>query len=168
MPNNISNVLVGIVTVSINPTAGSAIGAGGWVDVGYTEDGARFLHSAGTEDIRVFGETFPVGRVLGDESLDILLQAAEATLTNLNYAMAGAVLAAKVITLGGGVQKEQAIRLVGTSPDSDATTRTIWIPYTTAVGSMQHSYRRTSKSLVPMTFRAFKSTGVAVCTISDT
>ena len=168
MANTIANVLVGIVTVSINPTAGSAIGAGGWVDLGYTVDGVQFRYTAQTENIRVLAETFPVKRIIRDEDIDVICNLAEASLLNINYALAGGVLATDTITLDAGAVKELALKLVGTGTNGSKPNRTIYVPYCSAVGAVRQPYRKAAITVTPVTFRALKSSGVDVCTIEDT
>lgn len=167
MARTIANVLVGVVTISVNPTAGTAVGGAGWVDLGYTEDGVEFIYDVVTADIRTLAQTFPVKRIISREDIEVVCQMAEATLANLNRAMLGGVLAAPVLTLDAGAVKEFALKLVGTGPDDDLPTRTVYIPYCTAVGRMRQAYRRASKTLVPVTFKAFRN-ATDVCTITDT
>ena len=167
MTKSIANVLVGVVTISVNPTAGTAVGDGGWVDLGYTEDGVQFIYVVEMGDIRVLSETFPVAHIIVREDVDIICDLAEASLANFGYALAGAVLAGSTITLDAGAVKELALKLVGVGPDTALPVRTIYVPYCTAVGAVRQSYRKAGKTLIPVTFRAFKSSGVDVCTIED-
>ena len=167
MSQTIANVLVGVVTISVNPTAGTAVGDGGWVDLGYTADGVTFVYTVNTEAIKVLAETFAIGQIIRDENIDILCHMAEASLANDDFALAVAVLAGSTITLDAGAVKELALKLVGRSPDTALPVRTIYVPYCTAVGAVQQSFRKADKTLIPFTFRAFKSSGVRVCTIED-
>ncbi len=163
----IANVLVGVSTISVNPTAGTAVGGAGWVDLGYTEDGVQFAYDAETAEVFVIAQTFPVGRIISRENLDVNCRMAENSLVNFDVALAGAVLAGDVITLDAGAVKQLALKVVGTGPEADKPVRTIYIPYCTAVGRVLQSYRKASKALIPVTFRALKETGVDVCTITD-
>lgn len=168
MAKTIANVLVGTSAIYVNPTAGTAVGGAGWVELGYTEEGVQFGYTVETEDLFVLAQSFPIGRIISRENLDIICQMAEATLYNMNVALSGGVLAASTITLAEGAVKNLALKLVGSSPDADLPTRTIYVPYCNAVGGMTQSHRRASKTLVPVTFRAYRNSTDDVCTIIDT
>ena len=161
----ISNVMVGVATLEF----GDEGGVGAFTLVGYTEDGVNLEYTADTSDIEVEEETFPIARPITKETLAVTCNMAESSLANMDAAIAGSVLAAPQITIGkivgGGVQKEKAIRIVGTNPAG--TPRTILIASATATGTVGMQYRKGEKTIVPVTFQALKMVGKDVCTIID-
>lgn len=159
MAKTIANVLVGIAIVEVQSPVG-----GSWVEVGYTEDGARFEYTADTVDIEVEEETFPVERPIVRESLAVVVNMAESSLFNIDKAIAGSILAGTTITIGGGANKTMGVRLTGTNPAGFA--RTITIPLATATGAVGMAYRKGEKTVVPATFQALKGAG-DVATIVD-
>ena len=132
-----------------------------YVDVGYTEDGVTMEYNAETVDILVEEETYPIAAPISRESTTITCNMAEASLANLNAAMAGSVLSGSVLTFGGGVQKTMSIQLTGTDPDGYALT--IQIPKAVATGTVGMAFRKGSKTMIPVTFRALKSADSDVC-----
>ncbi len=169
MAETVANVIVGTAVLSYNPTAGSAVGAGGWVTVGFTEDGVTMTYTADMADIEVEEETFPVKRVITKETVEVTCNMAQNSITNLNTALAGGALAAPNITLGLGVVKPIAIKIVGTLLGTGgAVNRTVHMGYAQAVGAVGQSYRKGEKTLVPVAFQGYQNTaGGTVCTISD-
>ena len=159
MAKTIANVLVGVATLEFKYPIGGA-----YLEVGYTEDGVRLEYTADTSDIEVEEETFPIERVITKETLAIVCNMAESSLTNIDKAVAGSVLAGAVITIGGGAIKEMSIRLTGTNPAGG--NRVVEIPLATAVGAVGMAYRKGEKTVVPVTFQALKG-AADVCTITD-
>lgn len=133
-------------------------------EVGYTEDGVTMEYAAEQSDIVVHEETFPIGSALTAESLSVTCNMAEASLANLNNAMAGAVLLGSKITLGAGVNKTMNLKIVGTNPAGFL--RAIHIPMAVAGGTVGMSYKKGEKTIVPVTFKALKGDSDA-CTIVD-
>ena len=161
----IANVMVGVATLEYGVEGGD----GAFTLVGYTEDGVNLEYTADTSDIEVEEETFPIARPITKETLAVTCNMAESSLVNMDAAIAGSILAGAVITIGkivgGGVQKEIAIRIVGTNPAGAA--RTILIASATALGTVGMSYRKDEKTVVPVTFQALKMIGKDVCTLTD-
>lgn len=135
-----------------------------FTEVGYTEDGVTMEYSAEQADIIVHEETFPIGSALTAESISVTCNMAEASLVNLNNAMAGAVLSGNKITFGAGVNKTMNLKIEGTSPAGYH--RAIHIPLAVAGGTVGMSYKKGEKTLVPVTFKALKGDSDA-CTIFD-
>lgn len=162
----IDSVEIAGVTYTIEPggTAPALSFDSGFTEVGYTEDGVDMEYNADTADIDVAEETYPVARPVTKERTSIKCNMAEASLYNLDKAMAGASLSGSIITLGGGVQKEVSLRIVGTSPGGFL--RTIYIPKATAVGTSAIPFKKGAKSVVPVEFQALKGDDPA-CTIID-
>jgi len=159
MAKTIANVLVGVAKLEFKYPVG-----GTYVEVGYTEDGVTMEYNAETSEIEVEEETVAIGRVITKESIKFTCNMAEASLTNLNQAMAGGVLAGAVVTLGAGAIKTVSVKLTGTNPALGA--RTIEIPLATAMGTVSNVYKKGTKTVVPVTFQAIKG-AAAVCTITD-
>lgn len=135
-----------------------------FTEVGYTEDGVTMEYAAEQSDIIVHEETFPIGSALTSESLSITCNMAEASLVNMNNAMAGAVLSGSKITLGAGVNKTMNLKVEGTNPAGFL--RAIHIPLAIASGTVGMSYKKGDKTIVPVTFKALKGDNPA-CTIVD-
>lgn len=145
------------VTYTIEPggTAPAISLDPGYTELGYTEDGVTMEYNADVADIDVEEETFPVDRVITKERVSIKANLAEASLYNMDVAMAGAVLSGNQITLGGSVMKKLAVRITGTAPSGFV--RTIFLPKVTAVGTVGIPFKKGEKSVVPVEFQALKS-----------
>ncbi len=161
MAKTVANVLVGVASLWFK----SPVGASDWVEVGYTEDGVTMEYTPSLADVQVEEESFPIQRVLTKEQLAITCNMAEASLSNMDKAMAGAVMAGNVLSLGGGMVKELAIRLIGKNPAG--FNRTVDVALATAAGTVATPYKKGSKTVVPVTFQALKLAGSEVCTITD-
>ena len=135
-----------------------------FTEVGYTKDGVTMEYAAEQADIIVHEETFPIGSALTAESLTFTCNMAEASLANMNNAMAGAVLSGNILTLGDGVNKTMNLKIEGTNPAGFL--RAIHIPLAVAGGTVGMSYKKGEKTLVPVTFKALKGDNPA-CTIVD-
>lgn len=154
------------VTYTIEPggTAPAMSLDPGYTNLGYTEDGVTLEYTAETADVNVLEETFAIARPIVTEKLSVKCNLAEASLFNIDKAMAGSSLSGNIITLGGGVQKEVSLRIRGTSPAGYY--RTIHIPLATATGAVGMPFKKGEKTVVPVEFQALKGTG-DVCTIID-
>jgi len=146
-------------------------GAAPGVPVGYTEDGVTIEYSPDTADIETEEETFPIARVITKETLTITCNCAETSITNLGYAIAGADGLTSPILIGaaagGGVLQTWSLKIVGIGP-TGGFVRTILCPYVHPTGTVGMSYKKGEKTIVPMTFVAYKGdTAVDVCTITD-
>lgn len=137
-----------------------------FTEVGYTEDGVTLTYNADEADIEVEEETFAIDRVITKETLEITCNMAESSLYNIDKAMAGAVLSGNILTLGDGVNKTMNLRIAGITPAGFR--REILIPLATAAGSVGMPYKKGTKTIVPVTFRALKGTGDAVQIINYT
>jgi len=163
MANVVANVLVGVATVKMG-TAGDAAGAA--TTLGYTEDGVTIEYTADTADIEVEEETFPIGRVITKETVNITLNCAESLLANLGYAMGGADGLVSPIVLGGGVLQAFSLKIDGIPPL--ATSRTIEIKWVHATGTVGMAYKKGEKTVIPITFSAYKGLETDdVVTITD-
>lgn len=164
----IDSVVVHGVTYEIEPGAATATGlslSGPYVDVGYTEDGVTLNYTVATEDTNVEEETFPIGRHISAETLEIVCNMAESSLANINKAMGGSVLSGNKLTIGDGVLKEMSIKLTGITPAG--TERSYEFPRVTATGAVGMSFRRNLKTIVPLTFQALKPSSGPVATFVD-
>jgi len=154
------------VTYTIEP-GGTAPGLSldsPYTEIGYTEDGVIMEYNVDTADVDVEEETFPLARPITKERVSFKANMAEGSLYNMDKAIAGALLSGSIITLGGGIQKEMALKMVGTNPAGYS--RTIHVPLATATGTVGMSYRKGAKTIVPVEFQALKGSG-DVCTIVD-
>jgi hypothetical protein len=134
-------------------------------DIGYTEDGVTMEYNADTADIEVEEETFPIDRVLTKETVAITCNMAEASLFNMDKAMAGSLLSGSILKLGAGTLKTMNLRIEGTNPAGFI--RTIGIPSCTAVGAVGMPYKKGSKTIIPVTFQALKTADLPAVTIVD-
>jgi len=159
MANVVANVLVGTGVLYYHTTPGTA-SASVTTEFGYTEDGVVLEYSADIADIDVEEETFSIDRVITKESVAITCNMAESSLYNINKAMAGSVLSGNILTLGDGVNKTMNLKIEGTDPDGFLLA--IQIPKATARGAVGMSYRKGTKTIVPVTFAALKSDSPAM------
>lgn len=144
------------VTYAIEPGGDApAISFGApYIEVGYTEDGVTVTYTADTTPIKVAEETFPIGMVLSGEAYEIALSMAEATLANMNRAMAGSVLSGSILRLGGGVMKTLSLKIEGLN--EAGYVRAIYLPKAVAIGAVGTKYIKDEKTLVPITLQALK------------
>ena len=166
MATVVANVLVGTGTLYYHTTPGTA-SAGVTTEFGYTEDGVTLEYSADIADIEVEEETFPINRAITKESFQITCNLAENLLANLENAMAGGPTGgAGIVDLGGGAMRDMAMRFVGVAPAG--TTRTVYIPYAHPVGTVGMAYKKGSKTLIPVAFKAYQGvSGADVVVITD-
>jgi len=106
-----------------------------------------------------------VGSALTAESLTVTCNMAEASLVNLNNAMAGGVRSGNILSLGAGVNKTMNLKIVGETPAGYL--RTVHIPLAAAGGAVGMSYKKGEKTMVPVTFKALKSADDPACIIVD-
>jgi len=164
----IDDIEVDSITHTLEPgdttTAGIELGAP-YTEVGYTEDGVTMTYTADEADIEVEEETFPIDRVITKETAEITCNMAESSLYNMDKAMAGSLLAGSILKLGAGTNKKITLRLNGLNPAG--FTRSILIPSCTATGAVGMPYMKGTKTVVPVTFQALKTTGHPAVTIVD-
>ncbi len=134
-------------------------------EVGYTEDGVTVNYTATTEATRVEEETFQIGSTLSEEMYEVVCNMAEASLFNMDKAMAGSVLSGSILKLGGGAVKYLTLIITGINPAGFV--RTITIPKAVATGAVGSSYRKSEKTVVPVTFQAVKTPNHPAVTIVD-
>ena len=158
----INNVLY---TIEPGGTAPAMSFSSPFTEVGYTEDGVSMEYAAEESDVMVHEETFPVDSKITKETITVTCNMAEASLANINNAMAGAVLSGNIITLGDGVNKTMNLKIEGTSPAGFL--RAIQIPKAVASGTVGMSYKKGEKTIVPISFKALKEQDKPVCTIVD-
>ncbi len=161
----VDTVTVMGVTYAIEPgatTPGLSLSSP-FTEVGYTEDGVQFEYNADTFEAMVDEETFPVQRVITTESIQITCNLAEASMVNLNTAMAGSVLSGNILTFGNGVMKEMNVKLEGIDPDGFLCA--IMLPRVTASGTVGVPYRKGAISVIPLTLQALKPATGNVCSV---
>lgn len=165
MAKTAANVLVGSATLYYHATPGTAA-ASVTTEVGYTEDGVTIEYNPTIEDITVNEETVAINRAITKEDITITCNMAESDLDQLTLALAGGNRAAGVITLGGGVLQDFALKIVGTAPAGK--TRTIYAGYVHPTGTVGMSYKKGEKTIVPLTLKPFLiASGGTVLTITD-
>ena len=166
MATVVANVLVGTGTLYYHTTPGTA-SASVTTEFGYTEDGVTMEYTPTVVDIEVEEETFAINRVLSKEEFTITCNLAENLLANLENAMAGALTGgAGIVDLGGGAMRDMALRFYGVSPGG--LHRTIYIPYAHPTGTIGMAYKKGSKTLIPVQFKAYQGvSGADVVVITD-
>lgn len=166
MATVVANVLVGVGTLYYHTTPGTAVGSV-TTEFGYTEDGVTLEYSADIADIEVEEATFPIKRAITKETFQITCNLAENLLANLENAMAGALTGgAGIVDLGGGAIRDMALKFTGVAPSG--LTRTVYIPYAHPVGTVGMAYKKGSKTLIPVAFKAYQGvSGADVVTFTD-
>ena len=166
MADVVANVLVGVAEVYYHTTPGTAP-ASVTTEFGYTEDGVTMEYTAAITDIEVEEATFPINRVITKEDFSVTLNCAENLLANLQQALAGGLTGgAGIIDLGGGALQDVALRIYGLAPGG--LHRTIYIPYAHPVGAVSMSYKKGTKTIIPITFKAYQGVaGADVVNITD-
>ena len=162
----VDDVVIDGVTYTLEPgdtTTAAILVNAPYTDVGYTDDGVDMTYTGETANIDAEEETFPIDNVLVSESVEITCNMAEASLFNMNIAMGGAVLSGSILKLGGGVQKKVTLQLLGVGPEGFHTA--LLIPSCVAVGAVGMPYKKETKTIVPVTFRALKTAGHPAVTI---
>ena len=163
----IDSVVINGVAYTVEP-GGDAPGmylSSPFTDVGYTEDGVTMTYTADTADIEVEEETFPIDRVIIKETAEVTCNMAESSLYNMDKAMAGSLLSGSILKLGAGTMKTMNLKIAGTNPAG--FNREILIPLATSTGAVGMAYTKGTKTIVPVTFQALKTTGAPAVTIVD-
>jgi len=165
MPNIVANVLTGVATLYWG--AVGALEAACVTEFGYTEDGVTFEYTPRVNDIEVDEETFAVDRVLQKEEVTITANAAENLLANLRVSMAGAsAIAGGSFSLGAGAMVDISLKIVGTTVAG--ATRTIFCKYANPVGTVGMSYKKGTKTIIPVSFKPYQgATGGTPVVITD-
>ncbi len=162
----VDNIVIDGVTYNLEPgdaeTAGIRLSSM-FTEVGYTEDGVTVTYTADTADIEVEEETFPIDRVITKETAEVTCNMAEASLFNMDKAMAGSVLSGSIIQLGGGVNKKLTLQFRFVDPASYIGA--ILMPSCTATGAVGMPFKKGEKTVLPVTFQALKTTGHPAVTI---
>lgn len=162
----IDDIIVDAITYTLTPgstTVEDLELSGPWTEIGYTEDGVTIEYTADETDIEVEEETFPIDRVITKETCAITCNMAEASLFNMDKAMAGSVLSGNILKLGAGVNKPISLQIIGTNELGENLA--ITIPRCTAVGSVAMPFKKGEKTVVPVTFQALKTTNEPAVTV---
>ena len=163
MANVIANVLTGVALITYDTTGGAA-SVGVTTELGYTEDGVIVEYTPTVVDIEVEEETFAINRVITKEEITVTCNCAENLEANLLTALAGGT--GSPIILDAGALQDFALKIYGLT--TGGLHRTIYIPYAHSVGTVAMSYRKGEKTIIPITFKAYKhGVGIDVCTITD-
>jgi hypothetical protein len=83
---------IGTAIPTLDGTVDPVVFVAAWKEVGYTDQGVQISYQAGIKDITVDEEMAPVKKILDTEKASISTVLAEATLTNLDNAIAAAIL----------------------------------------------------------------------------
>ena len=164
----VDNIQLEGITYNLEPgdtgTAGIRLSSM-FTEIGYTEDGVTMTYTADEADIEVEEETFPIDRVITKETMEFTCNMAEASLFNMDKALAGSLWSGSILKLGAGANKKMTIQIRGINPAG--LIRAIQIPSCTATGAVGMPYKKGEKTVVPVTFQALKTTGHPAVTIVD-
>ena len=166
MADVVANVLVGVAEVFYHTTPGTAP-ASVSTEFGYTNDGISWTYTNTSYEVEVEESTWPLKPVITKESFEVTINCAESLLANLQQAMAGALTGgAGIIDLGGGAMQDIALKII--APFSAGHTLTIYVPYAAPVGSVNVAYKKGEKTIIPITFRAYRGVaGADVVTFTE-
>jgi hypothetical protein len=151
---------IGTAIPTLDGTVDPVVFAAAWKEVGYTDQGVQISYQAGIKDITVDEEMAPVKKILDTEKASISTVLAEATLTNLDNAIAAAILSkaagdgthARLETLdvGSGTLTENMVALEG---KNQAGKQRIVIGYRSVPeANISMSFRRAEKTMIPISF----------------
>lgn len=134
----------------------------GWTQVGYTDDGVEIGYAPSWKDITVDEEMAPVKKKLVGEKMTISAKLAEATLDNLNRAIAAAKIATAVntpptrdtVTLKvGSATDDEELMIAFEGPSTVANSTRILLAYRAkATAAISLKYNRQDKVMIPVEF----------------
>lgn len=144
----------------------------GWVAAGYTDAGIDETYTPTIKEVTVDEEAAPVLDILEKESYAISCHLAEATLENLNNAIAASTFTNdtanefKSVAVGS---KPIVYRMVGVQGPAPGTNlaRVILIRKAVAKAAVQMKMTRKDKVVIPVTFEARKLSGQDLATTYD-
>lgn len=145
----------------------------GWVLVGYTDAGIDIVYTPTIKEIMVDEETAPVADVLAAEKFHVASHLAEATLANLNRAIAASTLTDHSATLGdinvnAGSQALNYV-MVGVSGPAPGTNKIRLLIMQKAIQTTAVAFKiqRKDKVVFPVQFDARKLSGKNLFDIWD-
>lgn len=132
-----------------------------WIPVGYTDAGIKFAYSVSNKEITVDEEMAPVDVLPDKETVKISCALAEATLENLNRAIAGGTLTTTAPATGvagsstlsvGSLQTnvKMAYLLIGNAPKGFLRMFNLYRGIATS--NLELTYKRAEKIMVPVEF----------------
>lgn len=167
---NAANVLVGPARLLIAPigtalpvvdgTVNPITWVAAWKEVGYTESGTTLAYNPAIKDIVVDEAMAPINKVLDGEKAMFGAQLAEATLQNMNYAIAASILTnspldgthAQIARLdvGSGSLTQFMVGFEGLSPAGFQ--RVIFGYKAIAEANISLAFKRSTKLIIPVQF----------------
>lgn len=145
----------------------------GWIAVGYTDDGIDVVYTPSIKEITVDEEASPVADVLATEKFHIAAKLAEATLANLNRAIAASTLtdnsvSLEDINLNAGSQALNYV-MVGVQAPAPGTglARLVIVRKAIANTAVSMKIQRKDKVSFPVSFEARKLSGQNLFDIYD-
>ena len=145
----------------------------GWTPVGYTDAGIDLVYTPTIKELFVDEETAPVADVLATEKFHVAAHLAEATLANLNRAIAASTLTDHSATLGDiNVNAgSQALNycMVGVSGPAPGTgkIRLLIMRKAITTSAVSMKIQRKDKVVIPVQFDARKLSGYNLFDIWD-
>jgi len=140
-----ANVLIGVAEITLDVGVDARV-------VGYTTDGvimnvkSDYFHTKTEENVGT------LKRYLIDQEVEVTLNIAEGTLTDLSDAIPSSSLVGNVLTLGGGSLQEHRLTLKGTTPGG--RDRVIVLTLVNPTGEVAIPYKKGEVSIVPVVFSA--------------
>ncbi len=154
----VASVLVGDAQI----TLGVGVNA---VVIGYTVDGVDMTVGSEVANILVEETEGAIIRKLIDQEVQVTLNVAEGSLTNLEAGIPGSSLADPILTLGTGTLQSGRLTLVGTNPAGYP--RVIVLTEVNPTGEVTTPYKKGDVSVVPMTFSALVDNASKFGTVTD-
>lgn len=140
-----ANVLIGTAEITLGVGVLAKV-------VGYTTDGVTmnvksdYFHAKSEENVGT------LKRYLINQEVEVTLNIAEGTLSNLADAIPGSSLVGAVLTLGGATLQEKRLTLKGITPGG--LDRVIVLTLVNPIGEVSMPYKKGEVSIVPVVFSA--------------
>lgn len=144
-----------------------------WKPVGYTEDGIDMVYTPTVKPLHVDEETAPVSDVLTDEKFHIHAKLSEATLQNLNYAIAASAFVDDTalnqdinVKVGSKALVYYMVGVEGPAPGTNKA-RVVIMQKAIASSAVSLKMQRKDKVVIPIQFEARQITGQPLFQIHD-
>lgn len=141
----------------------------GWYQVGYTDAGVDCIYTPTIKEIYVDEEAAVVDDILEKEKFVVQAHLAEASLTNLNAAIAASsysISGQPVVTVGSLPLQYIMVGVQGPAPDT-FNSRVILMQKAITTVAVSMKITRKDKQVIPVSWDARKLPGQALVTITD-
>lgn len=144
-----------------------------WKAVGYTEDGIDMTYTPTIKPLHVDEETAPVGDVLTEEKFHVSAKLAEATLQNLNRAIAASAYTDDStaesdinVKVGSKALNYTMVGVDGPAPGTNLR-RVVIMQKAIATAAVSMKMQRKDKVIIPVSFEARQLSGQNLFQIHD-